>query len=115
MSNNFYRMLVLLEEELDHPIENLSDSNAKATENNEGENKQVKTTHEYIDELILPFKVDELDILNDWFDKFDEEICIPNEGHIKYEITSDGLIVLMLDKELENVVDQVRKFVESNK
>lgn len=112
MSNNFYRMMILLEEELEQPIENLSDNTPNETETKEKDNKK---THEFIDELILPFKVDELDALNSWFDKFDEEICIPNEGHIKYEITSDGLIVLILDKELEDVIDKVRKFVDSNK
>lgn len=115
MSNNFYRMMILLEEELDQPIENLSNPTTDETKKNENQEAQNKTTHEYIDELVLPFKTDELDVLNDWFDKFDSEICIPNEGHIKYEITSDGLIVLILDKELENVVDKVRKFVETNK
>ena len=112
MSNNFYRMMILLEEELEQPIENLSDNKQNETQNKEEDSKK---THEFIDELILPFKVDELDALNSWFDKFDEEICIPNEGHIKYEITSDGLIVLILDKELEDVIDKVRKFVDANK
>lgn len=115
MSNNFYRMMILLEEELDQPIENLSDPNATETIVEGQKEEQNKTTHEYIDELTLPFKTDELDILNDWFDKFDAEICIPNEGHIKYEITSDGLIVLILDKDMESVVGKVRKFVEANK
>ncbi|KAG0670132.1 hypothetical protein C6P45_002774 [Maudiozyma exigua] len=112
MSNNFYRMMILLEEELEQPIENLSENKQNETRN-KGEDS--KKTHEFIDELILPFKVDELDVLNSWFDKFDEEICIPNEGHIKYEITSDGLIVLILDKELEDVIDKVKKFVDANK
>lgn len=112
MSNNFYRMMILLEEELEQPIENLSDNKQNETQNKEEDSKK---THEFIDELILPFKVDELDPLNSWFDKFDEEICIPNEGHIKYEITSDGLIVLILDKELEDVIDKVRQFVDANK
>lgn len=104
--------MILLEEELEQPIENLSDNKPNETENKDEDSKK---THEFIDELILPFKVDELDALNSWFDKFDEEICIPNEGHIKYEITSDGLIVLILDKELEDVIDKVRKFVDTNK
>lgn len=94
-------MMVLLEEPLEDKFEGR-------------DGKEVKTSHEYIDELVLPFQVDELDILNNWFDKFDAEICIPNEGHIKYEISSDGLIVLMVGKEIESVVAQVRKFVEDN-
>lgn len=67
-----------------------------------------------MDELVLPFNVDEIDQLNSWFDKFDEQICIPNEGHIKYEITSDGIIVLILDKEMEPLVSEVRSFVETH-
>ena len=102
-----YRMLILLEEIT-------SDNETKDGENEKKENTTNKTSHEYLDEIDLPFTVNELDILNEWFDKFDEEICIPNEGHIKYEISSDGLIVLMLDKEIENVYQKILKFVENN-
>lgn len=35
--------------------------------------------------------------MNTFFDKFDEEIAIPNEGHIKYEVGSDGLVVIVVD------------------
>ncbi|CAR29656.1 hypothetical protein ZYGR_0AD03400 [Zygosaccharomyces rouxii] len=94
---NSYRMLVLLEE----PV-----SGSKP--------EDEKKVHEFMDELVLPFNVDEIDQLNSWFDKFDEQICIPNEGHIKYEITSDGIIVLILDKEMEPLVSQVRSFVEKH-
>lgn len=88
----------------------------KSTQEESTEAKEEKKVmHEFVEELTLPFQTDELDILNKWFDKFDEEICIPNEGHIKYEITSDGLIVLILDKELDHeFVARVREFVENN-
>lgn len=102
-----YRMLILLEE-----ISSVNET--KDGENEKKENTTNKISHEYLDEIDLPFTVNELDILNEWFDKFDEEICIPNEGHIKYEISSDGLIVLMLDKEIENVYLKILKFVENN-
>lgn len=94
---NVYRMLILLEEPLD----------------DKNENKQ-NASHEFVDELTLPIQVEEMDMLNSWFDKFDDKICIPNEGHIKYEITSDGLIVLILDKSVEHLVSQVKDFVENN-
>lgn len=94
---NLYHMLVLLEE----PV--------KGTTEEEG-----KKVHEFVDELVLPLAVDQLDELNSWFDKFDEEISIPNEGHIKYEITSDGIIVLIVDKEMEPLVTKVRSFVENH-
>ena len=35
--------------------------------------------------------------MNDFFDNFDEQIAIPNEGHIKYEVGSDGLVVIIVD------------------
>ncbi|EDO15181.1 hypothetical protein Kpol_1069p3 [Vanderwaltozyma polyspora DSM 70294] len=103
-----YRMLILLEE----GMENLDEEQTQQDRTEEP--KESKKMHEFVDELVLPFQVDEIDSLNDWFDKFDEEICIPNEGHIKYEITSDGIIVLILDKEIENVLDKVKEFVQSN-
>lgn len=102
-----FRMLILLEEELE-------DQTVFDSKDSTGETKQMKSSHEYLDELKLPFATDELDILNKWFDKFDEEICIPNEGHIKYEISSDGLIVLMLGKDIESVYETIKKFVAQN-
>ncbi|CCE64526.1 hypothetical protein TPHA_0I00190 [Tetrapisispora phaffii CBS 4417] len=111
-----YRMLVLLEEPLEENIETLTrDGDVKeVNEHNVEKGETQSKSHEFVDELILPFNVDELDMLNEWFDKFDDEVCIPNEGHIKYEITSDGLIVLMLDKEIEHVVSKVKEFVSAN-
>lgn len=106
-SDNFYRMMILLEESMEQE----SDVNDKQ----EDKDKEPKKMHEFVEELVLPFQVDELDALNEWFDKFDEQICIPNEGHIKYEITSDGIIILILDKELEPLVKKVNSFVEENR
>lgn len=111
MSDTSYRMLLFLEEPIDEPA---VQPQKEKNHDEEASNENARTTHEFVDELILPFKVDELDTLNEWFDKFDEEICIPHEGHIKYEISNDGLVVLLLDKTLESVVDDVRKFVELN-
>ncbi|CAH00239.1 uncharacterized protein KLLA0_D01661g [Kluyveromyces lactis] len=99
-TENVYRMLILLEEPIS---ESAGDTK-----------KKQNATHEFVDELPLPIQVDEMDLLNSWFDKFDEKICIPNEGHIKYEISSDGLIVLILDKSIEHIVQEVTSFVEQN-
>ncbi|CCD24852.1 uncharacterized protein NDAI_0E00360 [Naumovozyma dairenensis CBS 421] len=118
-TNNMYRLMILLEEEIGEPdlkdgsIDEATETETKDVHNSD-EEKNVKKMHEFIEELILPFGTEELDLLNEWFDKFDEEICIPNEGHIKYEITSDGLIVLLLDKEIEDVVGEIKKFIETN-
>lgn len=95
--DNLYHMLVLLEE----PVKGTTE-------------QEDKKAHEFVDELVLPLAVDQLDELNSWFDKFDQQIAIPNEGHIKYEITSDGIIVLVLDKKLEHLVTDVRSFVENH-
>ncbi|CEP65021.1 uncharacterized protein LALA0_S17e00386g [Lachancea lanzarotensis] len=99
----FYRMLVLLED--------VVEEDEKSTQ----EDEAPKATHEFVDELILPFEIEEMDKLNEWFDKFDAEICIPNEGFIKYEISSDGLVMLLLDKSREAVANQVRAFVQRTK
>ncbi|QLQ81812.1 hypothetical protein HG537_0G00660 [Torulaspora globosa] len=99
-NDNLYHMIILLEEAIE-PAE-------------APDNQETKKMHEFVEELVLPFTVDELDVLNKWFDKFDEEICIPNEGHIKYEITSDGMIVLILDKQSEHLITKVRDFVETH-
>ncbi|CCF55712.1 hypothetical protein KAFR_0A02760 [Kazachstania africana CBS 2517] len=108
-SDNRYRMLVLLEEESEEVIEKFEDN-----DNGEQPKQESTKSHEFIEELILPFETSELDTLNEWFDKFDEEICIPNEGNIKYEISSDGLVVLLIDKQIENVVEKVKEFVNNN-
>ncbi|CDO93466.1 unnamed protein product [Kluyveromyces dobzhanskii CBS 2104] len=102
-------MLVLLEEPVTSPAKIEAEAGADAELK-----KQQNATHEFVDELALPIQVDEMDLLNSWFDKFDEKICIPNEGHIKYEISSDGLIVLILDKSIEHIVQEVKSFVEQN-
>lgn len=41
--------------------------------------------------------IQSFDDMNDFFDKFDENVAIPNEGHIKYEVGSDGLVVFVVD------------------
>lgn len=102
-----YRMLVLVED----PVKSEGTVDGEKEENTDA----PKATHEFVDELILPFEIDDMDTLNEWFDKFDAEICIPNEGFIKYEISSDGLVVLLLDRSREEVVAEVRKFVQSER
>lgn len=112
-NDNTYRMLVLLEEPLEE-FETFDHKTDEVKEVTDAKVKEQKKSHEFVEELLLPFQVDELELLNKWFDKFDEEICIPNEGNIKYEISSDGLIVLMIDKEIEDVVAKVKSFVVEN-
>lgn len=106
----YYKMMLLLE------------SNAEITEEEqslketEEEKSSIKVSHEFLDELQLDIKVGEqyLDELNKWFDSFDEKISIPNDGFIKYEITNDGLIILLVNKEKEAIVEDIKAYVKEN-
>lgn len=117
----YYKMMLLLESNKDitEEVEDNNNSNDKPKDINtdeEQENSSVQVSHEFMDELELDIKVGEqyFDDLNNWFDKFDAEISIPNDGFIKYEITNDGLILLLVNQEREHVVDQIRKYVKDN-
>ncbi|KAF3994218.1 hypothetical protein FT663_00188 [Candidozyma haemuli var. vulneris] len=49
--------------------------------------------------------VQTFDEVDQFFDKFDEDVAMPNESHIKYEVGSDGLVVIIVDsKELKSTV-----------
>ncbi|CUM45229.1 uncharacterized protein AC631_05162 [Debaryomyces fabryi] len=54
--------------------------------------------------------VQSFDDMNEFFDKFDEKIAIPNEDHIKYEVGSDGLVVIVVDS--VSLRDKALKFME---
>ncbi|ODV97797.1 hypothetical protein PACTADRAFT_73477 [Pachysolen tannophilus NRRL Y-2460] len=49
--------------------------------------------------------------MNKFFDSFDEEICLKNEKNIKYDVGSDGLIVVLVDN--RKLKDEVSKFIEA--
>lgn len=38
-----------------------------------------------------------IDEVNNFFDAFDDNVAYPNEGHLKYEVGSDGLVVVVAD------------------
>ncbi|CAH2352251.1 hypothetical protein CLIB1423_06S02190 [[Candida] railenensis] len=48
--------------------------------------------------------------MNAFFDKFDETVAIPNEEHIKYEVGSDGMVVVLVDS--KEVKDKVVAFFD---
>lgn len=54
--------------------------------------------------------IQSFDDMNEFFDKFDETIAIPNEEHIKYEVGSDGLVVIVVDS--LSLRDKALKFME---
>lgn len=54
--------------------------------------------------------VQTFDEVDQFFDKFDEEVAVPNESHIKYEVGSDGLVVIIVD--LRKLKDSVLAFID---
>lgn len=50
------------------------------------------------------------DEVDKFFDTFDEKVAYPNEDHIKYEVGSDGLVVIVVD--LAKVQQTVLKFID---
>lgn len=54
--------------------------------------------------------IQSFDDMNKFFDNFDETIAIPNEEHIKYEVGSDGLVVIVVDS--VSLRDKALKFME---
>lgn len=111
---SYYKMMLLLESNKNVPQN--EDNQKHSHEDNGEESSSVELSHEFMDELELDIKVGEehFDDLNKWFDKFDAAISIPNDGFIKYEITNDGLILLLVNQERENLVEEIRKYVAEN-
>jgi hypothetical protein len=64
--------------------------------------------------LVRPVRT--MEDVNEFFDAFDSTIAEPNEGHIKYEVGSDGLCVVLVDdvKLKDAVVTFVQKFIDAH-
>jgi len=86
-----------LDEELDYPLRIVLVTDEPKSKESEMEEILVDT--------ISSFK-----LMHAFFDAFDEAVAIPNEGHIKYEVGSDGLVVIIVDD--TKLKDSVVKFVE---
>lgn len=69
------------------------------------ENKELNEMEERLLDSIQSFK--QMDL---FFDKFDENIAMPNESHIKYEVGSDGLVVIIGDN--LKLRDEVLTFID---
>ncbi|RCK58949.1 hypothetical protein Cantr_07600 [Candida viswanathii] len=69
------------------------------------ENKESNEMEERLLDLIQSFKQ-----MDSFFDRFDETIAVPNESHIKYEVGSDGLVVIIVDN--LKLRDEVLRFVD---
>ncbi|GMM32095.1 hypothetical protein DAMA08_048400 [Martiniozyma asiatica (nom. inval.)] len=74
------------------------------------EGNDVEVTTDNVDEFLMD-SLDSMDAINNFFDSFDSKIAYPNEGHIKYEVGSDGLCVVIVDSDL--VKKAVTEFIES--
>ncbi|GME83175.1 unnamed protein product [Ambrosiozyma monospora] len=72
-------------------------------------NSDLKVEESQMSERILS-GIDSFTLINEFFDKFDEKIAYPNEGHIKYDLGSDGVIVIVV--ETTELRDSVLKFVD---
>ncbi|EGW34039.1 uncharacterized protein SPAPADRAFT_59464 [Spathaspora passalidarum NRRL Y-27907] len=54
--------------------------------------------------------IQSMEEVNDFFDEFDSKVCIPNEGHIQYEVGSDGMVVVLVDS--EELMGDALKFID---
>lgn len=54
--------------------------------------------------------VQTFDEVDAFFDKFDQEVAIPNQNNIKYEVGSDGLVVIIA--ETVEVKKSILEFIE---
>ena len=68
-------------------------------------------------EEILVRQVRTMNNVNEFFDSFDATIAEPNEGHLKYEVGSDGLCVVLVDSVnlKDKVVNFVNKYIDEHK
>lgn len=73
-------------DDLDHPLRAIIVVNAPGEKEGDMEERLLDGVQSF-------------DEMNDFFDNFDETIALPNEGHIKYEVGSDGLVVIVVDNQ----------------
>ncbi|KAG7856131.1 hypothetical protein KL919_004524 [Ogataea angusta] len=54
--------------------------------------------------------IDSMEKMNEWFDRFDEQVAYPNEGNIKYDVGSDGVVVVIVKtQEVRSQTDALRE------
>ena len=103
--DNEFRMLVLANSNMAASAE--AEDGAAAT--------SVSVEESDMEELLIR-QVRTLDDVNEFFDDFDSVVAVPNEGHLKYEVGSDGLCVVLVDSvELkEKIVAFVREYMQKH-
>ncbi|OBA16886.1 uncharacterized protein OGAPODRAFT_8130 [Ogataea polymorpha] len=63
--------------------------------------------------------IDTMEKMNEWFDRFDEQVAYPNEGNIKYDVGSDGVVVVIVKthevrSQVEDYIGQTNNTDRSN-
>lgn len=103
--DNEFRILVLANSSMS--TENESQDGTEST--------GINVEESDMEELLLR-QVKTIDDVNEFFDEFDSKIAEPNEGHLKYEVGSDGLCVVLVDsiKLKDTVVTFVQRFIENH-
>lgn len=103
--DNEFRMLVLANSSMTAGAE--TEDGAEAT--------SVSVEESDMEELLIR-QVRTLDDVNEFFDEFDGVVAVPNEGHLKYEVGSDGLCVVLVDSVglKEKVVTFVREYMQKH-
>lgn len=103
--DNEFRMLVLANSNMATSAE--AEDGAAAT--------SVSVEESDMEELLIR-QVRTLNDVNEFFDEFDSVVAVPNEGHLKYEVGSDGLCVVLVDSVglKEKVVAFVRKYMQKH-
>ncbi|GME87895.1 hypothetical protein B5S28_g1106 [[Candida] boidinii] len=86
-----------------HKFSEKSETTEKKEETNDTEdNGTTSVNAEDLEEVILA-GVTSFSQMNEFLDEFDSKISYPNEGFIKYDVGSDGVIVMVVDNtEIKN-------------
>lgn len=87
----------------------LANSSMSVAKQGDGDSAAVSVEESDMEELLVR-QVRTLDDVNEFFDEFDSTVAVPNEGHLKYEVGSDGLCVVLVDS--VSLKDAVVQFVQ---
>lgn len=105
------------QEELDNPMRviillnpDVVKDEGEGSEEVEGDAKETKEiVTDDLTERLMDY-VQTMEEVDDFFNEFDDKVAYPNEGHIKYEVGSDGLVVILVDT--AELRDKVVKFID---
>ncbi|KAK6198087.1 uncharacterized protein RJT21DRAFT_54389 [Scheffersomyces amazonensis] len=98
------------QEDLDNPLRVILVINVPEAEINNNESSGPDTSSNGEMEERLLDSIQSFEDMNTFFDDFDDIIAYPNEGHIKYEVGSDGLVIIVVDN--VTLRDKVLEFMD---